>query len=86
MLFEQLDYLYVPSRDVSADVAYATDWWTEWVWTTVVSPRSSNSTQSSEMWPGAPSNSKVWTIPAGDGAPWKTPWNTNALPASSRWV
>ena len=26
MLFEQLDYLYVPSRDVSADVAYATDW------------------------------------------------------------
>ena len=52
----------------------STDWNTELVRTVVFPSRSSNVTVSIETWPGAPSNSKVCTMPSGDGSPWKTPW------------
>ena len=50
------------------------------------SPSSSSTSLSSETWPGAPSNSKVWTKPSGDGVPWNTPWKPNSLPSGSRWM
>ena len=64
----------------------STDWKTELVRTVVFPSRSSSVRVSIETWPGAPSNSKVCTNPSGEGSPWKTPWNPNALPASSEWT
>ena len=53
----------------------STDWYTELERTVVFPSCSSSVSVSIETLPGAPSNSKVCTMPSGEGSPWKTPWN-----------
>src|SRR4029079_201405 len=60
----------------------STVWNTEWVRAIVRPSRSSSVSRSSETWPGAPSNSNVWTMPSGEGSPWKTPWNPHSFSPS----
>src|SRR5215831_12344612 len=60
----------------------STDWKLETVRASVRPPRSVRVSVSIDTWPGAPSYSKVRTVPSGDGSPWKTPWKPCSWPSS----
>src|SRR5262245_14987729 len=63
----------------------STDWWRDWATYLVLPPVSSSVSVSSATWPGAPSNSNVWTIRCGATTSWYTPRNPYTL-SSSLWV
>ena len=61
----------------------STAWKLETVRTSVLPARSVIVSVSIDTWPGAPSYSKVRTMPSGDGSPWKTPWKPCSWPSAS---
>src|SRR5215472_9692380 len=61
----------------------STAWNLDTVRASVRPPVSVRVSVSIETWPGAPSYSKVRTMPAGDGSPWNTPWNPCSCPPAS---